>query len=113
MHLKAICIGDFGKLTVPINDIVADLQAVEFQFRQILPHVVFQHRVFALISGHISETCKNVFSDALCDGTLLIARLLYLKIRLHSELPQYLQSLVSVRKRNGKKSRKLAKLQHI
>jgi hypothetical protein len=48
MHLKAISKGDFGKLKVPSNEIVRDLQAVEAEFTQILPHVVFQQGVLAV-----------------------------------------------------------------
>lgn len=113
MHLKAICKGDFGKLQVPSFEIVRYLGSVEKEFLEILPQCVHNHHVSAISYERISRSCLTTLSDELCSGILDSICQLYLRLRIHAELPGYLDTLLGANKKKKRKNKKLAKLEHL
>ena len=114
MHMKAICKGDFGKLQIPSTEIVRYIGSVENEFLKALPEYVHNRRVSALMNERMSKFCFSTLSNELCAGVLNSICQLYLRVRIHAELPGYLNTLVVASKKNIKrKSRKLTKLQHM
>jgi len=115
IHLKAICAGDFGKLSVPSDGLVSYLDAVESRFVSVLPVLVHKRRCLASIAADIEQYVPQteIFAN-LCPGIGGKILMIYLRLRIHAELPRLLKKIVETKKSSSKRSqcRKLTKLKH-
>ena len=111
IRMKAICSGDFGGLQIPSDELVRYLHTVEAEFIKLLPLYVCDRSILSKLNNAVSNSCTTDLSETLCIGVFDIIRSMYLRLRMHSELPVLLLNITSACK--GRKNRKLAKLQHL
>lgn len=113
IQLKAICAGDFGKLSVPSDGLVSYLDAVENRFVSVLPVLIHKRNCLASIAADIEQHVpqREIFAN-LCSGIYKKILMIYLRLRIHAELPRLLKKIVETKKSSSKRSRKLTKVKH-
>ena len=115
MHLKAICSGEFGKLSVPSDSVVAYLSKVETQFLSLFPVFIHKQRCLSSIATNVEQHVPHTdFLPCLCSGIGSKILMIYLRVRVHSELRNFLHTLTKSKKSisNSGKCRKIMKLKH-
>jgi len=113
-HLKAICSGDFGKLCIPSDSVVSYLDAIESRLSCVFPIFVHQRQCMASIAADVEQHVPSVFLN-LCSGVRRKMLLIYLRVRMHSELPKILVSAKKsdISKGSFGQNRKIMKLKHV
>jgi hypothetical protein len=114
MHLKAFCRGDFGSLKVPSDELVKLLFKVEEIFLHNFSFVMFERALLQALVGILQTPVSSKLAGILCPGILNSIFVVYLHIRIPSELKAVMadvkQSKIAAK---SKINRILLKLQHV
>jgi hypothetical protein len=114
MHLKAFCSGDFGSLKVPSDELVKLLFKVEEIFLLNFSFVMFERALLQALVGNLQTSVSSNLAGILCPGIVNSIFVVYLHIRIPSELKAVMadvkQSKIAAK---SKINRKLLKLQHV
>lgn len=115
IHLKAICSGTFGRLQVPSCGVIQFLSVVESTFVSLFHSYVHAPNCLSSITNELmSSVSATDLLSGVCSCAVSILTQVYLRLRMHAELPKLLTVLTQKKgkKSAGKKSRKLQKRSH-